>query len=406
MAGDKPETGSEVLLGWLILTVIILICFYVMYITFTPEIHGVLRWIRYGELWVISLFTPDSYTVSLPSGEEYNLADSLDILTQIPREKLSVDFLAAVTGVAMGPIKYITMFIIALIGLWSYRNGPGTQYTEIFDLTSFIRFQSQNFPIISPFIKYNPNEQAPRPPGSKVPAELPHFAEALGPEEWLAYHQIPIKDKDIDKNAAFKAFSRQLGPRWQGVKNLAPYKQILLAGFCLKASRKREASDELMGRLARCWSHDKGLQLNREPGLLKEARKILKNKDLAYKVLKNCSQHAFQTTALLRGLLTAREEGGVMAPAQFVWLRAHDRDLWYPLNNLGRQSNHSEAIGAVAHFKQERRVKRPIPKPKMQEAVTSMIEYMNGSNVRPIPELDYSQSKNKRGIKQPKQAKA
>ncbi len=50
MAGDKPETGSEQLLGWLILFVIVLICFYVMYLTFTPQVHSFIRWIRYGEL--------------------------------------------------------------------------------------------------------------------------------------------------------------------------------------------------------------------------------------------------------------------------------------------------------------------------------------------------------------------
>ena len=239
-----------------------------------------------------------------------------------------------------------------------------------------------------------------------MPAELPPFAEALGPEEWLAYNEIPIKDKVLDKNALFQAFTKQLGGRWKGVKGLKPYQQVLLAGFCLKASRRRDDADDLMGRIARCWSHEKGLQLGKEPGLLRDARKILKNKDLAYKTLKNCNQHAWQNTALLRGLLTARQEGGVMAPSQFVWLRAHDRNLWYPLNNLGRQSNHAEAIGAMAHFKQERRVQRPIPKPKVQEAVESMVEYMASNNARPVPELDYSQSKNKRGIKKPKGSKS
>ena len=181
------------------------------------------------------------------------------------------------------------------------------------------------------------------------------------------------------------------------------YKQVLLATYCLKASRKRDKADEMLGRLAKCWSIEKGLRLNKDRSLLSDARKILKNKELAHATLKKCSQHAWQTTALLRALLHAREEGGVLAPAQFVWLRAHDRELWYPLNNLGRQSSHTEAIGAMAHFKSEKREGRPIPKPKVQEAVTSLVEYMNSSNVRPVPALDYSKSKNKRGIKKMKQ---
>jgi len=406
MAGDKPETGSEQMLGWLILIAIMLIIFYIIYKQFTPEVHDFIRWVRFIELWLIGLVTPDSYNVTLPSGEILNVAEWRDTIRQIPKERLNLSILGAISGVALLPLKWVTIIIIALIGLWGYRKGPGTEYTEVFNLDGFIRFQAENFPIISPFVKFNPKDQPPRPPGSDVPAELPPFAEALGPEEWIAYNQIPIKNKELDKNATFKAFARQLGGRWKGVKGLKPYQQVLLAGFCLKASRKRDQADDLMGRLARCWSHEKGLQLSKEKGLLREARKILRNRDLAQKVLKDCNQHAWKNTALLRGLHTARKEGGVMAPAQFVWLRAYDRELWYPLNNLGRQSNHAEAIGAIAHFKQERRVQRPIPKPKVHEAVESMVEYMASNNARPVPELDYSQSKNKRGIKKPKKSKA
>jgi intracellular multiplication protein IcmP len=159
-----------------------------------------------------------------------------------------------------------------------------------------------------------------------------------------------------------------------------------------------------MGRIARCWSHDKGLQLGKDPKLLKDAKKILRNKDLAYSVLKKCNQHAWETTAMLRGLLTAREEGGVLAPAQFVWLRGHDRNLWYALNGLGRNSSFTEALGSSAHFRAEKRAERPIPKPKIHDAVQSMIDYMDSQDARPIPTLDYSHSKNKRGIKKLKKA--
>jgi len=404
MADGKQEGGTEKLLSWIVIWIMILICFYVLYVKFTPEIHSLIRWVRYIELWFITLLTSESYAVTTPSGEKLNVEEWFNTIGKIPKENLDGSLLGAITSVALLPFKWFIIAIIAIVGVWSYTRGPGTQYTEVFNLDRFIKFQAESFPIIKPFIKYNPAKQEPRPPGSDVPAELPPFAEALGPEEWIAYHEIKIKDKDIDKNSTFKAFSRQLGGRWKGAQKLAPYKQILLASFCLKAARKREESDEMLGRLAQCWSIEKGLKLGKDAKLLREARRVLKNKDIAHPTLKKCNQHGWETTALLRGLLHAREEGGVLAPSQFVCLRAHDRTLWYPLNNLGRQSNHTEAIGAIAHFKSEKRVGRPIPKAKVQDAVTSMIEYMNSGNARPIPALDYSQSKNKRGIKKIKQA--
>jgi intracellular multiplication protein IcmP len=106
---------------------------------------------------------------------------------------------------------------------------------------------------------------------------------------------------------------------------------------------------------------------------------------------------------MIRGLMTARSEGGVLAPAQFVWLRAHDRALWYPLNNLGRQSFHMEAMGTMAHFKAEKMAQRPIPRPKVADAVKSLVEFMTSGKARTLPQMDYSKSK-KRGVKKLKAA--
>ena len=399
MADGKADGMTEKFTGWAMILVIIAVVMYILYRIWTPEILGVIRWIRYAEIWLIALVTPDSYMVTMPSGDKVNLDDWLNSIAAIPKERIDFELMAAMSAVAMIPLKWIFIVLISLIGFWTYTRGPGTQYVEVFNLDRFINFQAKSFPIIAPFVKFNPSNQPPRAPGSPVPAELPLFAEALGPEEWLAYNQIPVPDGVIDEQAVEKAFAKQLGPRWQGAKKLAPHKQILLAAFCLKASRKRYEADDMLGRLTRCWSHDKGLDLSLDKSLLKQARKILRTKELASITLKNCNQHAWQTTAMIRGLLTAREEGGVLSPSQFVWLRGHDRALWYSLNNLGRQSYHMEAIGAMAHYRVEKRAQRPIPKRKVHEAVESIVTYMDDSEARPIPTLDYSKSSNKRGIK-------
>jgi intracellular multiplication protein IcmP len=266
-----------------------------------------------------------------------------------------------------------------------------------------IKKQANIFPTIAPFIDFDPRKQPPRAPGSPVPAELPLFAEAVGPEEWVAYHSIPVPDNKLDEEAAAKAFTKQLGTRWAGYKNLAPYKQVFLAACVLKAARKRADADAMMGRLAKCWS-ESGLNLSKDRQLLREARAVLANNDLATKVLKKCNEHAWETTALMRALATAREEGGVLAPAQFVWMRGYDRALWYPLNNLGRQSFHMEAIGAMGHYKAEKLAQRPIPRPKVTDAVKSLATYLTSRAARPIPQLDYSKSKQS-GIKKLKQAR-
>lgn len=399
---DQKHGASDAAFGWGILALIFAGLAYLIWHFFSVQILDSMRWLRYGEMWIVSHFVSNDYTF-IWRGQRVPFFDTMALARDMPAERIDGNFISLISTAALLPLKWMVVAFFLAIGTWALLRGPGTQHRTKYSLDTLIRRMANIFPIIAPFIEFNPSNQPPRAPGAPVPAELPPFAEALGPEEWLAYNSIPAPNGKVDEMAAFKAFTRQLGPRWKGAQSLPPYKQILLASFCLKAARKRNDADEMLGRLALCWSQKNGLSLSKDSKLLKEARAVLRNRDLAARTLSKCNQHAWQTTALLRGLLTAREEGGVLAPAQFVWLRSYDRALWYPLNNLGRQSFHMEAVGAMAHFKAEKMAQRPIPVPKVKDAANSIAEYMQSSNARPVPQLDYSQSK-KRGIKKLKTA--
>lgn len=396
MAGGKEENTLHAnAIGWGILLAVFAVLLWLFWFYYDYEVRSLVRWIRYGEMWIMSWFLPDDFTVTM-GGKEILWHKGFEYAPQYPKTALTYTHLAYFGALAMQPLKYVFMGLFLIGAIWSQIKGPGTDHRTKMSIDSLISRQKHNFPVISPLASFDPSTQPPRPPGSPVPAELPAFAEALGPEEWLAYNEIPAPDGKIDERAATRSFQKQLIGRWKGPKALKPYQQILLAAFCLKASRKRNEADVMLGKLASCWTYKKGLQL--DPKLLKEARKVLGNKKLASIVLTNTNRHAFVTTALLRALATAREEGGVLASAQFVWLRAYDRTLWYPLNNLGRQSFHMEALGAMSHYRAEKMTQRPIPVPKLEDAVTTISGYMTSAKARPIPTLDYSQSK-KRGIK-------
>lgn len=402
MSDGKQNTTHESAVGWMILGGVMLALCWLIWYFFEFQIKDAVRWFRISEIKLVALFVDDDYTVMI-DGDPVYLKDSIRDISNIPAGRLDGHVMGMITRLALEPMKLIFLIGMGLMGLWSLMFGPGTQFRRKLDLGGIINAQAHNFKTIAPFIKFNPSTLPPRPPGSPVPADLPLFAEALGPEEWLAYNQVAIPDGKLDEKSAYVAFARQLGQRWQGAKRLVPYKQVLLAAFCLKAARKRGDSDDMLGRLAMCWSHDKGLQLGKDRKLLSEARAVLRDRNLAGSTLAKCNQHAFEGTAMLRALQTAREEGGVLAPAQFVWLRGHDRLLWYPLNNLGRQAYHMEALGAMAHFKAEKLTRRPIPRPKLDNAIQSIAEYVASARIRPIPQLDYGKSK-KRGIKKPRTA--
>lgn len=389
------NTLHENAVGWFILG-IVAICLFLLFWHYKEyDVKSVVRWIRWSQMYAISFFVDDDYTVdwhTIENGEAstltLNYEEVLDQIPQLDKYQLSDQVMSMIGTLAMQPLKYIFMAIILLIGFWGARNGPGTQFRRKMNLDGLIGVQAKVFPYITPFVKFNPTKEPVRAPGAPVPSVLPLYSEALGPEEWIAFNQIPIPDGKLDEHAAYIAFTKQLGPRWQGWMKLAPYKQVLLAGFCLKAARKRKDSDDILGRLAVCWQGHKGMNLSADKKLLSDARKALRS-DACKKTLALCNMHAFEATAILRALQVARLEGGVLAPAPFVWLRGHNRALWYPLNNLGRQAFHMEALGAMCHFKAEKMTQRPIPKPKVNDAVRSISDYMKSNRARPIPQLDY-----------------
>lgn len=397
MSDQGKNTLHDNAMGWGILLVVLGVFAYIFWFFFSEEIRNLIRWIRYGEMWLMSWFIPDDYTVQMkdqPAGWH----TGFEVVPEWTKQEMQGIHMAYVTALSMQPLRYVLTGLAALATWWCLFKGPKTSYRTNLDLEKLIARQSLNFPVIAPFIKFNPSDQPPRPPGAKVPAVLPLFAEALGPEEWIAYHSIPVPNGEVDMHAADVALRKQLCGRWRGVKGLKPYQQILLAAFCLKASRKRDESDVMLGRLARCWTPENKLNFGKDKKLLKQARAILKNKSLAELTISKANRHAFITTAMLRALATAREEGGVLAPATFVWLRAYDRELWYPLNNLGRQSFHMEAVGAMSHYRAEKMTDRPVPTPKMKDALDNIRAYFKSSRVRPIPQLDYSGT-NKRAVR-------
>lgn len=402
---QSSDTLYDNSIGWALMIIIFGVLIWLFWVFFDTEVRELVRWIRYGEMWLVSWFLPADYTV-LVGGKEQPFFIHFEGSRRIPlngvaeytKHELDYDKLAKFSAMAMQPLKWPIVMTIGAGAMWCMFMGPGTQFRRKLSLEQLIDVQSRVFPVITPFVKFNPAKQPPRPPGAPVPAELPLFAEALGPEEWLAYNSIQVPDGKIDRANAAQAFIEQLGNPWRGSKTIDNYKQVLLAAFALKAARKRVEAEDILGRLAKCWTMSGGLNLSKDRKLLGEARRVLKDKNIAGPTLAQANRHAFETTSMLRALQYAREEGGVLPAAQFVWLRAHDRNLWYALNNMGRQSYHMEALGAMSHFKAEKLTQRPIPVPKVDHAVDTIAAYMSSIKARPIPQLDYSKSK-KRGVK-------
>lgn len=382
---------------------------------FRPQLTEAIMGLRSAEMAVASLWTPDDKIFRVPMfrtvdddkalkarmGDDNARKDWVEMefgkwkhfVRNAEASEVQNEHIRVMTYMALRPLRVPMALIFIGFFVWAMFTGPTSRFRRTLSLEGLIGDQAKMFKVIRPFVKFNPNDLPIRPPGSPVPIDLPAFSEALSPEEWLAINEIKM-DNGLDRTATEKALAKQLGPRWKGWEALPTELQVLLAGFCMKASRKRGESDDLLGSLMSCWDYKDGLKLSRAPGIVRQARKVLKDKKLSEKTLMNCNRHAYVATALLRALNTAREEGGVLSPSQFLWLRAHNRALWYPLNNLGRQAFHIEALGACSHYRAEKQVNRPIPKPRVMDGVDGLIEFFKDVRIaQPIPEVDYGSRK-------------
>lgn len=400
MSGSKPETEAT----WTLLLIIGLIFgfLWLLWHFFRPDVLEVMRWMRFAEIGIISLFD-HSYQPCVnwllharvndihPSPEMIGWTNTCFGVNYLQRVKPDdLPFYYQLSAIPLGTIEqgvthYYHYPLALVFGWFAYHMffiSPRGKFRTRHNLESFIKTQAMMWPVISPIVNFNPIKSSARILGGIVPDKLPIFAEALSPEEWVAWHRIPVTNSIPDREATRRAFIQQLGPRWTGIDNAPVHIQALYAAFALKGVQKREESDDFLGEISKHWSDKGGLQLPVE--LVNKIKKIIRDPEIGGKAAAVAEHHAYRTTAILAVLKWARSMGGVLAPAQFLWLRGADRALWYPLNNLGRRSFHSEGAGAMAHFMAEQNAKKPLPIPRVDTAVITLNQYLATSG-HPIP---------------------
>src|SRR5947207_2305676 len=121
-------------------------------------------------MYLISEFVDPSYSVPTQWGM-VPLNKFMDQVANTQKLDLNGDIMDAIGFVPMYPLRIVFAAFMSVFGLWALLWGPGTQYRRKFNLDGLIGAQAENFPIIAPFVKFNPQEQPQRPPGAPVPAE-------------------------------------------------------------------------------------------------------------------------------------------------------------------------------------------------------------------------------------------
>ena len=228
------------------------------------------RWLRFGEVWIINLFTNHRYDACLDWLRYAQLQDTTGVsptitaltnacfgpgyLVGVPADQLNAyyhDVDAAIDRAwrdddaitTVGRRRSFWRHRLALCAVFF----AAQQISDQAYAGKLYRGAGQNVADDFADRQIQPVEIGAHS-GQQVPDKLPLFAEALSPEEWLSWNRIPVANGIPDRDATRRAFIQQLGPRWNGIDALPPYMQALFAAFALKGAQKREESDDLLGQ--------------------------------------------------------------------------------------------------------------------------------------------------------------
>jgi intracellular multiplication protein IcmP len=271
--------------------------------------------------------------------------------------------------------------VLALAAFCFLRGGAG-RFTRTFDLESLMAEQAKASRSTAAFVGRGLKL-------SKVRAGEPRPADsALHVHEWIDRYAITANG-GFDEAAARREFMRQLGARWAEASAAAPAVRSMLAVFALQGVQRRDEAAGLLGLLSEGLSIDKReggagpeQPLAFDPKTLAVADRALATLDVSAWACDVMDKHHFTTPGLMSVLNEARLRSGVLAPAQFAFLKLVDRRLWYALHALGFESDglmahphpsmRIEALGAGAHWAAERAAGAPIPTPEFDQAIAAI----------------------------------
>ena len=273
------------------------------------------------------------------------------------------------------------VFIALVAVICTVRAAP-SRFKRDFDLDGLAKEQAQTFAVTSAFISRKLRLALPAS-GAPRPADY-----ALTLEEWIERNALDDKGK-FDEARAHAALVLQLGPRWVGPQTATPAVKLLFVAFALHhAERRQDAIELLNAASASLASIDTDrvdgpeLPLSLPAELVTYVAGLLSDPEVFPEALRIAAAHAFTATALMTLLNAARIQHGVLAPAQFAWLKLVDRPLWYALHSLGFETEgvgrylhpapRVEAIGPRDHWAIECAAGEPVFQPDLDRAMAAL----------------------------------
>ncbi len=312
--------------------------------------------IKGAEVDLISLFTKSA----LP------LKQTIEFT---PAQNVSIQQLIAICSEVGNYIRWPAAATLIILGGYIYFYQPTSRYRATHSIESLLNVEKEHWPQLAPIVEENlvdencdeglwamaqtPMQFAQKQGLLKVSKE----SRREGQLAWEAGYKL-----SIERGMAARIFGMQLGRHWVSIEALSPYARALFAVFAAKAYRDRDAAAALLAQLSK--SAQTALDYTGVDELIEKHRN---QNDVRIA----CESHAYEATVMIAMLQLARTDG-VLASAEFLWLKKIDRKLWYVLNTVGRQTAVPEVAGIYAHWKAESSLGKALKIPFIQQAIKAL----------------------------------
>lgn len=266
-------------------------------------------------------------------------------------------------------LRYPFGAVLMGMAVWVYTKSTALKFRRTHSMKTLREQEQMNWPQIMPITSKDLIAEDVR---------LGPWAMALTPMEFAKQYNLLKKDEfaqrvvsnmevpltgTVKKGEARRIFTLQLGAYWNGFDALNPHTKALAAIFIAKINRDRDGAMKLLKILSESAAKGK-LDTTLVPALLNKHR----NTELVQEIVQ---KHAYVMTVMASLLVGARDDG-VLASADFLWLKPVDRRLWYVLNTIGRQTAFVEVGGIFAHWQVENALGKKCLMPMVEEAVKAL----------------------------------
>lgn len=298
----------------------------------------------------------------LPVMNKHELSNIREYIQTTPVSYVKFEVFAFINQQVGKLFRFPAMLILGLMAVFIFFRHTGNRFQREYSMNDLKKQESQNWPQITPVLSLDL---------LKEDLDEGPWAMAKTPLDFCKEHDMLVIGEGEDNKLvwklkaepAYRIFALQLGAPWRGPKKLPIHLQALLVIFLGRALRQREVANRFLKQIASSAGHGK-LDFT---GVEEQLEKYQDAKPLKWLE----QRHAYVGT-LIASLLEMARIDGVLASAEFLWLKPVDRRMWYMLNSVGRQTAVVEVAGLFAHWHAEKKLKRPLKNPVVKEAVNGL----------------------------------